>query len=229
MTPESGKTNENREYENYYVLGIGEGGGYTGWEDKSVALRYPKIADKIRKGAKYISIDKSQIPDFVIPELRADAERNNEVRTRYQSFISDWRKRYKDDPDMLKRVMMEGDVNDLPFPNGSVDEVIIENVFGDGNAWVAESAIQELERVVNENGVIKIFESITPETSIDFVSSIERLRWFDVKILRGKELVDYLVKEEGLSFQAAQSRAGNKTDRYANFMAVLKKKKQYSY
>jgi SAM-dependent methyltransferase len=231
MKPESNIPKESREYENYYILGVGEGGGYTGWKDKSIALRYPKIQEKVRKGAKYISIEKSQIPDFVLGELRRDPERNTEVRSRYQRFISDWEKRYKDDPQMLNRVMTSGDVRDLPFPDASIDEVVVENVFGDGNARVAESAIQELERVLAGDGVVKIFESITPETAIDFINQIQTVWWFDVKILTGQDLVQYLVKEEGLSLEAAQHRAGNKnkTGRYANFMAVLKKKKPVLY
>jgi hypothetical protein len=228
MKPESNIPKENREYENYYILGVGEGGGYTGWEDKSIALRYPKIQEKIRKGAKYISIERSQVPDFVQGELKRDPERNIEVRSRHQRFISDWKKRFKDDPQMLNRVMTSGDVRDLPFPDGSINEVVIENVFGDGNARVAESAVQELERVLTDDGVIKIFESITPETAIDFIKQIKRIWFFDVQILTGQALIKYLVKEEGVSLDAAQSRAGKKTGRYANFMVILKKQKPVS-
>lgn len=203
----------NEDYKDYVILGIGEGGGSMRKYDMAISDRYPLVKEKILKGANYISVEKLQISGYGMEgrESRSDMNKG------YLKIIKDWKG--------PKRAFMEGDGNNLIFPDSSVNEIWVENVFGDPTANLGRKALDEFKRILVIGGTVNIFESYTPDLVIDFFKELmEESQDFEVEIYSGQKLIDYLINEQKMSEREAENTTLLGMSEEPPFIAILIKK-----
>jgi hypothetical protein len=207
MSLETKQVESKENFKDYVIVGIGEGGGTLGPYDSSVYNRYPSLKNKVDNGATYVSVEGLKTSGTMF--LR---ESKKEVNSRYLNLIRKWKG--------PKRTFTEGDVNNLIFPDETVNEMWMENVAGDPDSGFSLETIEELKRVLVKGGTINIFEEYTPELIIDFLEELKvESPDFDVEIYKGEKLFKYLVNELGFDEKTAKKRSANSD----KFLAVLTK------
>ncbi len=108
-----------------------------------------KLGDRrIKKNEHYVTVNK---------DMKREMERGREVS------VHEYEKKHFDRKNFSPIV---ADGTQLLFPDGSVDEMIFNNVFGDGNSRYPRFYLQEAARVLRKDGTIIIAETLTPESSL---------------------------------------------------------------
>ncbi len=204
--------NKSEKYEGYVILGIGEGGGYSsGYKDKPIG-RFKSVADKIKQGATYLSIDKldekridkldekrNRVGNGLITFLKKLLKIRNDNSSTFKQYVSlgkDFKKNFL----KLERNFIQGDMVNLPLGNNSVNEIYLENVLSLVKKG-KDVILRELLRVLKNGGKLYIIEYYTPyqiKKYLEDFNDVEFPSAVDIKIFSGKEMINKM-EELGLS------------------------------
>lgn len=150
------------------------------------------------------------------------------VTVNEDQLISNAERSRRDSPNFSA---IHGDAKQLLFPDGTVDELIYSNVFGDPRTMNREQYLHEAARVLVKGGKIIINETYTPEQSRIGVS---------FPSIGSEALIDSnFFKKFGLAMESFSTNEAD-TEKYVltgpqvykkfpNFQLILKKYDSYSF
>lgn len=87
---------------------------------------------------------------------------------RSKEIIESW---FGDDGDLINKIfLMVARGEKLPLKNGSANEIVVSNVFGEPVHRPGDDCkkiLEEIHRVLKEKGILKIIETASPEVAMD--------------------------------------------------------------
>jgi ubiquinone/menaquinone biosynthesis C-methylase UbiE len=165
--PEKLQQSAEKPYAGYAILAIGEGGGNMGSHDRPISEDFKSVADKIARGATYISLEKLEESTGMLTHVKG-------VDLPFAQLLERYIDRSKQDHE-TERNFVVGDANRLPLRENSIDEIWVENTFGDPVASFGWGSLENIARVLKPGGKLFVLETYTPDLALDLLDSIESL------------------------------------------------------